>query len=213
LEEYLRSLLVRGLAGDGPAAYRIFLSKLAAHLRSFLRKRLPRLPEEVEDLVQESLLAIHNQRHTYDPKQPLTPWVQAIARYKLIDLVRRRARRETLHDPVDEDDELLVGQDTAAAEGRYDVARLLEQLPDRQRFPIQYVKIEGASLADTAARTGMSISAVKVGIHLLAAPPFAAFVWQLRSHAHRKDTLKRLAEPFAILQRWKVFGGVLSPFG
>jgi hypothetical protein len=60
-DENLRSLLILGLAGDGPA-YRLFLSKLSAHLRSYLRKRLPRLPEDVEDLVQELLLAIHNQR-------------------------------------------------------------------------------------------------------------------------------------------------------
>jgi RNA polymerase sigma-70 factor (ECF subfamily) len=87
-EERLRSLLVRGLVGDEPA-YRIFLGELAAHLRSWLRGRLARLPEEVEDLLQELLLAVHNQRHTYEPKQPLKPWVHAIARYKFIDLLRR----------------------------------------------------------------------------------------------------------------------------
>ena len=68
-EERLRQLLTRGLAGDAPHA---FLGELSAHLRAFLRKRLARLPEEVEDLVQESLLAVHNQRHTYDTGQPLT---------------------------------------------------------------------------------------------------------------------------------------------
>jgi RNA polymerase sigma-70 factor (ECF subfamily) len=46
--------------------------------------------------VQETLLAIHNQRHTYDAGQPLTAWVHAIARYKLVDLLRRRAVREAL---------------------------------------------------------------------------------------------------------------------
>jgi RNA polymerase sigma-70 factor (ECF subfamily) len=101
-EERLRSLLIRGLVGDA-AAYHIFLGELTAHLRSFVRRRLASLPEEVEDLVQELLLAIHNQRHTYDLAQPLTAWVQAIARYKLIDLLRRRSRTNGLHDPLDED--------------------------------------------------------------------------------------------------------------
>jgi hypothetical protein len=87
-EERLRSLLIRGLVGDA-SAYHLFLGELTAHLRSFLRRRMSRLPEETEDLVQELLLAIHNQRHTYDPGQPLTAWVQAIARYKLVDLLRR----------------------------------------------------------------------------------------------------------------------------
>jgi RNA polymerase sigma-70 factor (ECF subfamily) len=163
-EARLRNLLIRGLAGD-EAAYHIFLGELAAHLRSFLRRRLARLPEELEDLVQELLLAIHNQRHTYDPAQPLTAWVQAIARYKLIDFLRRRSRTEMKHDPWEEDGDLLVAADSEAAEARYDLMKLLDQLPQRQRLPILYVKIEGESVADTANRIGMSESAVKVNIH------------------------------------------------
>jgi len=162
-EERLRSLLIRGLVGDA-SAYHLFLGELTAHLRSFLRRRMSRLPEETEDLVQELLLAIHNQRHTYDPGQPLTAWVQAIARYKLIDLLRRRSRTDGLHDPLD-DDELFAVADTEPAEARFDLAKLLKQLPDRQRLPILYVKVEGGSVADAAKRTGMSESAVKVGIH------------------------------------------------
>jgi RNA polymerase sigma-70 factor (ECF subfamily) len=141
------------------------LGELAAHLRSFLRRRLAQLPEDVEDLVQELLSAIHNQRHSYDPKQPLTAWVQALARYKLVDLLRRRARTEMLHDPLGEGEELFAAADTEAAEARYDLAKMLLNLPNRQRLPILHVKIEGATVAETAVRIGMSESAVKVGIH------------------------------------------------
>src|SRR5512140_3187663 len=100
-EARLRNLFLRGLDGDEPA-YRAFLQELSAHLRTFLKKRLLRLPDEVEDLVQEALLAVHNQRHTYDAGQPLTAWVHAIAKYKLIDLLRRRARYDLLTDPLDD---------------------------------------------------------------------------------------------------------------
>jgi RNA polymerase sigma-70 factor (ECF subfamily) len=163
-EERLRGLLVRGLGGDA-RAYHAFLKELSAHLRAFFRKRLVRLPDEVEDLVQESLLAVHVQRHTYDAGQPLKSWVYALARYKLIDLLRRRARIDLLHDPLEEDSEAFVGSDSEAAEARRDLAKLLEGLPDRQRLPILHVKLEGLSVADTALRTGMSESAVKVGVH------------------------------------------------
>ncbi len=163
-EERLRGLMLLGLAGDA-VAYAAFLRDLAAHLRAFLRKRLVRLPDEVEDLVQESLLAVHNQRHTYDPSQPLTAWVVALARYKLIDLLRRRSRQDLLHDPLDEDSEQLPAADGNAAEARRDLAKLLDTLPERQRMPIVHVKLEGLSVAETAQRTGMSESAVKVGIH------------------------------------------------
>ena len=164
IEERLRSLMLQSLAGDA-AAYRIFLDELTARLRSYLRRRLGGLPDEVEDLLQELLLAVHNKRHTYDPKQPLTSWVQAIAHYKLVDLLRRRSRSNALTDPLDEDDQVFATTANAATEAKYDVEKLLRGLPDRQRLPILYVKIEGASVTDTAIRTGMSESAVKVGIH------------------------------------------------
>ncbi|GAB4167892.1 MAG: sigma-70 family RNA polymerase sigma factor [Rhodocyclaceae bacterium] len=163
-EERLRGLLIRGLAGDGPA-YHVFLGELSGHLRAFFGRRLSRVPGEVEDLVQESLLAVHNQRHTYDATRPLTAWAYAIARYKLVDFLRRRLREDLLNDPLDDEIELLAGSDDEAAEARRDLARLLDGLPDRHRLPIVHVKIEGLSVAETARLTGMSESAVKVGVH------------------------------------------------
>lgn len=163
-EERLRALMLRGLDGDA-GAYHACLKELSGHLRAFFRRRLTRLPDEVEDLVQEALLAVHNQRHTYEPQLPLTAWVYAIARYKLIDLLRRRGAHDKLNDALDDTDEALLGVDSAADEARRDLDKLLAQLPDRHRLPIQYVKLEGLSIAEAATRSGMSESAVKVGIH------------------------------------------------
>ena len=163
-EQQLRDLLVSGLAGEAQA-YHAFLRQLGSHLRAFLRRRLSSLPDEVEDLVQESLLAIHNQRHTYEPGRPVTAWIHAIARYKLIDFLRRRAGREALNDPIDDESEIFAAADIDASAAQHDVAKLLEQLPDRHRLPIVYVKLEGLSISEAALRTGMSESAVKVGVH------------------------------------------------
>ena len=163
-EDWLRDLLVRGLAGDA-SAYHACLKELSAHLRAFFRRRLARLPDEVEDLVQETLLAVHNQRHTYDAGRSLTPWVHAIARYKLVDLLRRRAGRDALNDPLDDEIDVLASSDTKAADAWRDIARLLERLPDRQRLPIMHMKLEGLSVVEVARITGMSESAVKVGVH------------------------------------------------
>jgi RNA polymerase sigma-70 factor (ECF subfamily) len=164
IEDRLRELLIRGIAGDS-AAYHAFLKELSAHLRAFLRKRLFQQPDEIEDLVQETLLAVHNCRHTYDEEQPVTAWVHAIARYKLADMLRRRAGREALNDPLEDDLALLASSDTEAMEARRDVAKLLAQLPERQRLPIQYMKIDGLSVVEAARLTGMSEAAVKVGVH------------------------------------------------
>lgn len=163
-EERLRELIMQGNAGDN-AAYHVFLKELSAHLRAFFRKRLIQLPDEVEDLVQETLLAVHNYRHTYDAAQPLTAWIHAIARYKLVDMLRRRTGREALNAPLDDELVVLDASDTDAAEARRDLGKLLEQLPDQQRLPIQHMKLEGLSVVETARLTGMSESAVKVGVH------------------------------------------------
>lgn len=163
-EDRLRALLLAGLDG-GDAAYRDFLSELSSRLRAFLRKRLQHAQDDVEDILQETLLAVHNARHTYRADQPLTAWVHAIARYKLMDFLRAHSRRDAFNDPLDDGDELLTACDEEPAQARRDVGALLEQLPDRQRLPIVHVKLEGLSVAETARLTGMTESAVKVGIH------------------------------------------------
>lgn len=164
-ETRLRALLLAALDADAKA-YQAFLQALGAHLRPFLRRRLPTLTDEVEDLVQEVLMAVHNARHTYLPEQPLTAWVHAIARYKMADFLRQRARRQALHEPLeDHADDLFAASDEEAAQAQRDVETLLAELPDRHRLPIVHVKLQGLSVREAAQLTGYSESAVKVGIH------------------------------------------------
>lgn len=163
-ETRFRDLLLRALLGDAPA-YHLFLKELCPYLRAYFRRRLGGLPDEIEDLVQEVLLAVHNQRHTYEKSQPLTAWVHAIARHKLVDLLRRRGKREMLDIPLDDEAEFFAHSEIDAGDARRDVMKLLDRLPDRQRLPIQHMKLEGMSVEETARLTGMSESAVKVGVH------------------------------------------------
>jgi len=164
-EERLRIWMLQGLAGDAQA-YQCFLKDLSAYVRNFLRRRLAQRPDDVEDLVQETLLAVHHQRHTYRPELPLTAWVHAIARYKLIDWLRARAARDACTEPLeDEADTFFTHADREASTARRDLDVLLQTLPERQRLPIVHMKLEGLSVAETARLTGMSESAVKVGVH------------------------------------------------
>ncbi len=163
-ENRLRVLFIAGLDGD-PNAYRDFLQALTRHLRGYLRRRIPQHRDDVEDLVQDILLAVHNARHTYRTDEPLTAWLHAIARYKLMDYFRSRARRESLNDPIDDYADLLAVSDDEPAQARRDIGKLLEALPDKQRLPIVHMKLEGLSVMETARITGLSESAVKVGVH------------------------------------------------
>lgn len=164
IEEQLRDLLIRGLEGDAHA-YRAFLDQLSGHLRSFLMRRLSGIPDEVEDIVQESLLAIHDKRHTYDRSQPIGAWVFAIARYKLVDFFRRREIKDSLSDQVDDERDFFLSTNLDAAEAHRDVMKLLKLLPERQRIPIVCTKLDGLSVEETVRLTGMTESAIKVGVH------------------------------------------------
>jgi RNA polymerase sigma-70 factor (ECF subfamily) len=160
-ESVLKPLWLRAQSGD-EVAYRQCLGMLAARLRGYLKRRLSGLPDEVEDLVQETLLALHLQRGTYDPSLPVSAWTMAIARHKLVDLWRRRGRRDDLHDDVDEQ-MLAAAPDDGGA--RRDLAVLLTALPDAQRQAIVLTKLEGLSIAEAASRTGASEAAIKVQVH------------------------------------------------
>jgi RNA polymerase sigma-70 factor (ECF subfamily) len=163
-EIHLQTLFLAGLEGD-EIAYRSFLTELSPHLRGFLGAKLQRQPGDIEDLLQEVLLAVHNGRHTYRADQPLTAWVFAIARYKLADFFRSRSRHEVFNDSLDDADELFAEPQLEPAQASRDLSLLLDQLPERQRLPIMHVKLEGLSVQETARMTGLSESAVKVGVH------------------------------------------------
>jgi RNA polymerase sigma-70 factor (ECF subfamily) len=157
------------LAGDGDA-YRRLLEALAPHLRQICRRACARAglsASDAEDALQESLLAIHLKRHTWDPAQPLTPWLAAIARNKVIDSMRRRGRRAET-DIADFEDVLAAPAETERVERereRQGALRLLEQLSEKQREAIEAVSIRGESPRDAAKKLGVSEGALRVSVH------------------------------------------------
>lgn len=165
-EAQLKALMTASLAGDA-AAHRDLLNRLSSHLRAYYKGKLARIGRtatEAEDLMQEALIAIHTRRHTYHTAEPLTPWLHAIARYKLIDYLRRtHASRANL--TLDDAAEVTAQDDYVGAESAYDLNRLLNRLPERMRRAIQSVKLDGLSVTEAASRCGMSESAIKVNVH------------------------------------------------
>lgn len=163
-ESTLKPLWQRAQAGD-EQAYRQALGLLAARLRAYVRRRLAAWPDEVEDLVQETLLALHLQRGTHERSVPVSAWALAIARHKLVDHWRRHGRLASQHAALDEVDEGLLAADPHDAGASRDLAQLLRALPEAQQRAIVLTKVEGLSVAEAAARTGASESAIKVQVH------------------------------------------------
>ena len=161
-EGRLKALMLRGLDGDA-SAHGELLTLMSRYLRGYFGRRLGAATADTEDLVQDTLLTIHLKRETYDPAQPFTPWAYMLARYKLLDHFRKDRARTMV--PLEDAGVLLAVENTEEGAVRRDLGKLLSALPARQSQLLRDVKITGLSMEEAAAKSGMSVSAVKVSIH------------------------------------------------
>ncbi|MDX8442628.1 sigma-70 family RNA polymerase sigma factor [Mesorhizobium australafricanum] len=154
-------LLKAAIAGD-ERAYADFLHRIAALVRGFVRRKIVQGGVDPEDVVQETLLAIHVKRHTWRPDAPVLPWVYAIARFKLIDAFRRRGRRIEVE--IDEIAETFAEPEAETVSDR-DINRALDGLPPAQRSVVSSISVDGHSIGETATKLGISETAVRVSLH------------------------------------------------
>lgn len=152
-------------AGDAEAYHRL-LRAIAAALRPLVRRsllRTGRSAADVEDVVQEVLLAVHLKRHTWDSARPVEPWVHAIARYKIVDTLRRRSGKSDLS--IDEFSDTLAAEEPEPSVSDREVGRHLARLPEGQRKVVQMIAVEGVSITEAAERLDMKPGAVRVALH------------------------------------------------
>lgn len=150
-------------AGDA-TAYRRALEGLALWLRPIVKRGLyhaGRGSEDVEDIVQETLLAVHLKRHTWDAREPLEPWVRAIAHHKLVDMLRRRGFQH--HLPIDDYFDRLAAQPDASTVATTN--DMLSILTPAARQIVEGMSMEGCSAREVGERLGMSEGAVRVALH------------------------------------------------
>jgi len=151
-------MMAAGQCGDG-AAYHRLLSELTPWLNRYYARRLPLAM--VEDATQDTLMAIHTKRHTYDLQRPFKPWLAAVARYKWIDRLRAMGRSET----EELFDEHGVNDHESAVTSAIVLNELLRRIKPAQASVIRLVKLQGFSIEEAAAATGQTESLVKVNIH------------------------------------------------
>jgi RNA polymerase sigma factor (sigma-70 family) len=164
-EEDWAALMRAGLAGDS-GAYRRFLIDITPHLRATARssRRTLRAPDgEIEDVVQEVLLAIHLKRGTWDPSRPIGPWIGAIIRNKIIDTLRRKGWRT--HVPIEDVMDTLPAEERAEGLALLDIDSHLATLKRRQQDIVRSISINGDSVRETASRFQMTEGAVRVALH------------------------------------------------
>lgn len=158
------ALMRQANAGDA-ASYDACLHDFARALRPFVRRGLARAGREAdtEDVVQEILIAVHLKRQTWDESRPVGPWLYAIARYKMIDSLRRRGSRVEV--PVDDLADVLAAEEAPEPTRDSEISRSLAGLPARQRDVVQCIAVDGHSIAETASQLKMNEGAVRVALH------------------------------------------------
>jgi RNA polymerase sigma factor (sigma-70 family) len=158
-EATLSRLAALSQQGDRQA-YVALLTATRQWLLRYYRRRV--LPDELEDLVQDTLLSVHRKLASYEPERPFMPWLAVIARYRFVDhlrLVYRRAEDQGI------DTDIAVESDEEAIAARISLERLFEALPEAQSRAIELVRIEGLSISEASASTGQSESLIKVNVH------------------------------------------------
>ena len=154
-------LMARAQQGDRDA-YNQVLKAMVPAIRALVCKKISDAAL-VEDVIQETLLAIHRVRHTYDPHRPILPWIAAITSARAIDALRQRGRRNEVQDEEALNDQPADSADEAPATD--ELTGFLGHLPLRQREIVESVHLREQSLAQAAAETNQSVSAAKSLLH------------------------------------------------
>ncbi len=158
-------------AQDGDAkAYQALLRDCVPLIAAKARRRgLP--PDQVDDVVQETLITIHRVRATYDPRRRVLPWLHAIAERRVIDAMRRHGRRagREVHEPTAYEAHADAGADPIEALDRGERGRTLRRAVARlsagQRQAVERLALGEQSLEQAAAETGRDKGALKVNLH------------------------------------------------
>jgi len=102
-------------------------------------------------------------RGTWDQSRPIGPWVAAITRNKLIDILRQRGRHITV--PIEDVVDSLQAEDVTPELSTRDIDTLLGHLKPQQREIVRSISLNGSSIRETADRLQMTEGAVRVTLH------------------------------------------------
>ena len=155
--------LIASLAGGDDMALRQLFDRHAPWLAARLRKALP--PDDVEDVLQETFLAVWKNAGTYQPRGTPAAWIWAIARNQAALLLRKRgpATQALLDEggPVSDPAEAVATRtdlDVAAA-----AALGPPGCPDREVWRLMYE--EDRPVAEVAELMGVPEGTVKSRAH------------------------------------------------
>jgi RNA polymerase sigma-70 factor (ECF subfamily) len=128
-------------------------------------------PDLIDDVVQETLFAVHRARHTYDPNRSFTAWLRTIAERRAIDGLRRSGRtgNREIHAPLEYENHPDPDSDPEQAAIRFDNTERLKsaigKLSAGQREAVEHLAFAYQSPEQAAIITGRSAGSLRVDWH------------------------------------------------
>lgn len=163
-EEKFSGLLAQAQQGDSKA-YAQMLKAVAELASRYIRRKTGSVAD-YDDIVQEILISVHKALPTYNPERSAMPWLGAIMHYRLNDWLRKQySQHKQQHVTLEDVQDFLADTVTSEPLAYEYVNKAVEALPVNQKAVIQSMYHQDLSVAETAGKLGMSISAVKVTAH------------------------------------------------
>jgi len=183
MDKYNLDQLVKDVAAGDAGAYRRLLEASARLVRGYVLAKMPASHKgDAEDVVQETLLAVHLKYNSYDPALPFMPWLRTIAHHKLVDFWRKKNISGGV--PLEEDVVDARGDESANTDAALTLEKLLTALPDKQQSIVRLARIDGKSMQEIADELKLTVPDVKVTLHR-ALKKLAANAQEGELHAYR----------------------------
>lgn len=160
-ETEFKNLINKAQSGDR-IAYAEFLQGLNSFLKNYLRKRIFD-QNEVDEVVQEILVAVHKSLHTYDAEKSFMGWFLAIAEYKIIDYIRSLKKQSNSVDLNSIAHFIAVS--SSDSDLKIDIERAINSLSPRERNVLTLIKVDGQSIHEVAKQLNLTEANTKVIAH------------------------------------------------
>jgi len=141
-------------------SYKKFLTEVQPFVKAVIYKRSENQPI-IDDILQETLLAIHNALHTYDSTRSAKSWISVIAKNKTLDYLKSNQHKLSQAEDIADLKMESSNNDT----NNYDLEKAMKQVSIKQQEIIVKMKIEGKTAKQTALELEMTESAVKTAAH------------------------------------------------
>ena len=163
--EDIDSTQLQAVADGDQAAFACLVERWQSHLINYFH-RSTSSREDAEDLAQETFLDLYRAAPRYEARSSFKAFLFTLARRRLIDGYRKKARRP-LHyiDPTENLIQEHADQSDNCNEIEEAFHRALTALPDNQRQAILLLQQQGLSYEEISEALGGSVSAVKSWIH------------------------------------------------